>query len=75
MSVVVLEVMSESGCLRVNVSFHHFALKICQLAEAFLGGGGGAIHGKVNKESEISTRMWHHARMLFQFVCEASGQK
>lgn len=37
LSVVLLEL--NPGCLQVNVSFHHFALNICRLAEDFCGGG------------------------------------
>lgn len=51
LSVVSLEL--NPGRLQVNVSFHHFALNICWLAEAFCGGarpralrgqgGGGGV--------------------------------
>lgn len=74
-SVVSLEVMSDHRRLQVDVSFHHFALKICQLAEAFSRGGGprgrerraeAAMHVNVNKEPEISMCrgcVWHHATL------------
>lgn len=63
LSVVSLEVTLNPGRLWVNVSFHHFALNICRLAEAFCGGwrakgserrAEAAMHVNVNKESEIS---------------------